>query len=153
MTVRAQGEDILRQFGARIGIEELAFDDNTAILWFDGRVMEINFEPHSDHFQTFCALADAPASLSPQDWRTFSEVSYSAALGSTASIVYDALQMRFVLIDRFFVSGRSANAFTVFMEGFMERVDGLSQIFEEMGNRTRMESAPRPNETEAIFRI
>lgn len=126
MTFFADYVEILSEFGKKVGISDVVFDqDGYCCLGFDDVVLNIEHDETLRHLLVFSEVTSLPAQPQKSLLLLLLKLNYASLVMSTGGIGIDEHAGRIMFVERIPLRGLDGAAFEAAMSSIVDRVEAL----------------------------
>lgn len=145
---------LLADFGRSVGIENLAFDDNSCVnLSFDDTVLWIEHIEERSELLVHSNVGDIPPVADGEMFGRLLDANHAAAVGGLGTIGFNRLNGQIVYLDRTSLRGLTQQQFQDFLRAAIERIEFWRKALKGPFLATKA-AAPAPDEKpDALSRL
>ena len=126
--VGTAGDRLLSEFGVRLGLPELAFDDNLSLLAFDGMEVEIEHRPNQRIFFISAELAQLSRQMPAVVLGRLMELNFVSVMVGVGAIALDPSNGTLSLAARFPIARATVDDLSDFIKDFIDQLEGLKAL-------------------------
>lgn len=155
MTTVADPKILFSEFGRKLGIPDLALDENNAIrLSFDDIVVDAQYDPDKKHMVLLSILGDFPATNNAEVYANLLEVNLAGLLVGSGAVGLDRQENRLIYVDHLSFEGLSQEA----LEEFFRKSVNVAEAWRNLiaspeFNATSPSTLPQSDEEFASLRV
>lgn len=155
MTTVADPKILFSEFGRKLGIPDLALDENNAIrLSFDDIVVDAQYDPDKKHMVLLSILGDFPATNNAEVYANLLEVNLAGLLVGSGAVGLDRQENRLIYVDHLSFEGLSQDA----LEEFFRKSVNVAEAWRNLiaspeFNATSPSTLPQSDEEFASLRV
>jgi hypothetical protein len=120
---------LLVELGQRIGVADLAFDDNDyCCLKIGDSVLNIEFDAAQKHLVIYCAIAQLPREPTIERFRQLAELNYASLLLGRGGIGADTRSGQIMHVERISLRGLDAGGLETELQGTIDRIEAMTKL-------------------------
>ncbi|MGI6245103.1 MAG: type III secretion system chaperone [Pseudochelatococcus sp.] len=129
MSTLADPQFLFSEFGRKLGIPELALDENNAVrLSFDNVIVDAQYDPEKKHLILLSVIGEFPAAAGTDIYANLLEVNLAGLLVGSGGIGFDRQDNRLIYVDHLSFEGLSQDAF----EEFFRRSVNVAEAWQQL---------------------
>lgn len=155
MSTVADPKILFSEFGRKLGIPDLALDENNAIrLSFDDIVIDAQYNPEKKHLVLLSILGDFPATNNAEIYANLLEVNLAGLLVGSGAVGLDRQESRLIYVDHLSFEGLSQESFEEFFRKSVNVAEAWRNLIASPEfNSASSSSLPPPDEEFASLRV
>ncbi|MEO9529412.1 type III secretion system chaperone [Roseibium sp.] len=133
---------LIAEFGKSVGLDDLRFQEDTAILSFDDIAVEIRTDDERRHYGFAADLGDAPGVPHADILRKFVDLACGLAVTTGLSLILDTNSGRYLLADKLDYEGADISHFEKCLKRLIEQAEVLAPMLRSAEFLSISEPAP-----------